>query len=118
MGGDSEEGGGGSFHWKVSAKNSDHADHAHNGKQVDQSGSDDPGELEPGEKFTVSIKLPAEVSSADFLNAGIIDGGRVYFILPLEDDKTQVRVSWGEDNPNNRGRKPKPVTGSTTQAGS
>ena len=107
MGGDSEEGGGGSFHWKVSANNaaSTTVGQSQNGKQVDHIGSDADGKIDLGEKFTVSIKLPNGVLPEVFLNSRIIENGRVDFILPLEDDKTQVRVSWGENNANNRGKK-------------
>ena len=112
MGGDSEEGGGGSFHWKVSANNAATAGQSQNGNKVDHIGSDDPGEIKPGEKFTVSIKVPNGVLPGDFLNTlkgaltvDAIDSVRVYYILPLENDKTQVRVSWG-NSPNNRGNSP------------
>ena len=55
-----------------------------------------------GDNFTVSIKVPNGMSAEVFLNTlkgaltvDTIEGGRVYFILPLLEDKTQVRVSWG-----------------------
>ena len=111
-GGDSETGGGASVHWKVDAgkvEESDTDNRRSTGTEWHQHGRDQDGVV--GTDFTVSIKPPRDMTAGDYLvvlrRQLDVDGGRVYFNLPIEDDKKQVRISWGdsENHSGNGGKK-------------
>jgi hypothetical protein len=126
--GDSETGGGGSVKWKLKADNVDQAGHQHNGKKVDQDGTDEDGAA--GTDLTVSVQVPQGMTGDAFLDhlKSILrltpDKKRVYFNHPIErNEHKQIRVSWGANNPNHLGNggkptlsPPAPGTGTRTQA--
>ena len=115
--GDSEEGGGGSVFWKLDAKGVEpgKAHHKHIDKKVDQDGEDEDDKAQLGFHFTVSILKSDGFTQEEFLEhlkssltLSIKDNKRVYFNLPIEKKKAQIRVSWGasENHEGTGGTKP------------
>ena len=110
MAGDNNTGGGGSVKWTVHAnkvKKTETKD-KHTGSDEtgnhEQEGRDQDGD--PGEKFTVSIKVPAGKTPEQFIREFALTedaGSRVYFNLLIEKEVSdQIRISWGRGNPNLR----------------
>ena len=98
--GDSEEGGGGSVHWKLEAKKAKSANHKDVNQKVNQEGEDEDGKV--GTDFTVSVLVQGQFSQEEFLIhlrkqlRLSSDKKRVYFNLPIEEKPAQIRVSWGD----------------------
>ena len=103
------------MYWKVEAstvEDNDAHDTKLGGQKRRHDGRDQDGAT--GTDFTVSLKVPEGMSAQDFISKVKLhptDGNRrVYFNLPIENDKQQIRISWGDANPNHRGNGGKPTT--------
>ena len=89
--GDNQVGGGGSVHWNIRVKD---PKRAHNGPRSighGWQGHDKDGDV--GDWFTVSVKVPK--GFAPRFEQHPTDPGRLYFNLPIERDRSQIRISWG-----------------------
>ena len=103
--GDSEEGGGGSVFWKLEAKKAKNESHVKVGKKVDQKGEDEDDNTDLGYHLTISFLKPNGLTQGQFLThlqspqglkLSTKDNKRVFFNLPIENKKAQIRVSWGQ----------------------
>ena len=98
--GDSETGGGASVYWNINANDvrpgESHDQQAGNGRKQD--GRDREGTI--GDFFKVSIKIPAGGLPPELaaLQPDPNDPQRVFFNLRIEDDKKQIRISWGNSS--------------------
>ena len=115
--GDSEEGGGGSVHWRLEAKDAKNASHNHVDKKVDQEGDDNDGAV--GTDFTVSVLMPRDfpggrgafLTHLQSLLMPSKDKERVFFNLPIEDKRpAQIRVSWGKSEHHEGTMEKRPTT--------
>ncbi len=97
--GDNQVGGGGSVHWNIRVHDPKKAHNEPHPTGRGWRGHDKDGEVD--DWFTVSVKVPEGFTPK--FQRHPTDPERVYFNLPIERNRNQIRISWG-NSPNHVGK--------------